>query len=83
MYPQLQGWHRVSSGNSDPPHPEILSEFSQHDFGQVEVEFLHGVRQPIHFFASRLKYSSFMRVSLVKDETVESLVRTLAEHLAS
>ena len=36
-----------------------------------------------HFFASRLKYSRFIRVSLVKDETVESLVRTLAEHLAS
>ncbi|HJY83034.1 MAG TPA: hypothetical protein VKK81_18375 [Candidatus Binatia bacterium] len=47
------------------------------------MEFLNGVRQRIHFFASRLKYSRLMRVSLVKDETVESLVRTLAEHLAS
>ena len=61
----------------------LPGEFSQHDFGQVEVEFLNGTQQRIHFFASRLKYSRFMRVSLVQDETVESLVRTLAEHLAS
>jgi transposase len=61
----------------------LPGEFSQHDFGQVEVEFVNGTSQRIHFFASRLKYSRLMRVNLVKDETVESLVRTLAEHLAS
>ena len=61
----------------------LPGEFSQHDFGQVEVELLNGARQRIHFFASRLKYSRYMRVSLVQDEAVESLVRTLAEHLAS
>jgi len=61
----------------------LPGEFSQHDFGEVEVELLNGARQRIHFFASRLKYSRLVRVSLVKDETVESLVRTLAEHLAS
>ena len=61
----------------------LPGEFSQHDFGQVGVEFLNGARQQIHFFASRLKYSRCMCVSRVKDETVESLVRTLAEHLAS
>lgn len=61
----------------------LPGEFSQHDFGQVEVNFVNGCCQQIHFFASRLKYSRFMRVSLVKDETVETLVRTLAEHLAS
>jgi transposase len=61
----------------------LPGEFSQHDFGEVEVEFRNGARQRMHFFASRLKYSRFVRVSLVKDETVESLVRTLAEHLAS
>jgi transposase len=37
----------------------------------------------ITFFASRLKYSRYIRVRLVKDETVESLVRSLAEHLDS
>jgi len=51
--------------------------------GQVEVEFLNGTRQRIRFFASRLKYSRWVRVSLVKDERVETLVRTLARHLAS
>ena len=47
----------------------LPGEFSQHDFGQVKVEFLNGTCRQIHFFASRLKYSRFMRVSLVKDET--------------
>src|SRR5215468_1088209 len=61
----------------------LPGEFSQHDFGQVDVEFLNGVIRRIHFFASRLKYSRFIRVSLVRDETVESLVRNLAEHLQS
>jgi len=61
----------------------LPGEFSQHDFGQVDVEFLNGVIRRIHFFASRLKYSRFICVSVVKDETVESLVRHLAEHLHS
>jgi transposase len=59
----------------------LPGEFSQHDFGQVDVEFIDGANRRIHFFASRLKYSRFLCVSLVKDETVESLVRHLAEHL--
>src|SRR2546425_1927188 len=61
----------------------LPGEFSQHDFGQGEVEFRNGASQRIHFFASRLKYSRFVRVSLVPDEAVESLLRSLAEHLAS
>ena len=61
----------------------LPGEFSQHDFGEIEVQFVNGTRQRIHFFASRLKYSRWVRVSLVKDEKIESLVRTLAEHLAS
>jgi transposase len=61
----------------------LPGEFSQHDFGQVDIEFLSGTIRRIHFFASRLKYSRFIRVSVVKDETVESLVRNLAEHLDS
>ena len=60
----------------------LPGEFSQHDFGQVEVEFRDGSVERLHFFASRLKYSRWVRVSLVKDETVESLVRSLAQHLA-
>jgi transposase len=59
----------------------LLGEFSQHDFGEVDVAFLDGSIRRIHFFASRLKYSRFICVSVVKDQAVESLVRNLAEHL--
>jgi transposase len=59
----------------------LPGEFSQHDFGQIDVEFLDGSAQRIHFFASRLKYSRYIRVSTVKNENVESLVRNLAIHL--
>ena len=59
----------------------LPGEFSQHDFGQVDVEFMDGTARRLRFFASRLKYSRWIRVSLVKDETVETLVRSLAEHL--
>ncbi len=61
----------------------LPGEFSQHDFGEVEVAFLDGSSCRTHFFASRLKYSRSIRVSVVKDQTVESLVRNLAEHLNS
>ena len=61
----------------------LPGEFSQHDFGEVDVAFLDGSTRRIHFFASRLKYSRLIRVSVVKDQTVESLVRNLAEHLDS
>ena len=33
----------------------LPGEFSQHDFGQVDVEYLDGTIQRIRFFASRLK----------------------------
>ena len=61
----------------------LPGEFSQQDFGQVDVEFRDGSVRRIRFFASRLKYSRWVRVSIVKDETVETLVRSLAQHLAS
>jgi hypothetical protein len=61
----------------------LPGEFSQHDFGEVDVTFLDGSSRRIHFFASRLKYSRFIRVSVVKDQAVESLVRNMAEHLDS
>src|SRR5215471_16538557 len=61
----------------------LPGEFSQHDFGHVDAEFGDGTSCRIRFLASRLKYSRWIRVSLVKDETVETLVRTLARHLDS
>jgi transposase len=60
----------------------LPGEFSQHDFGHVHVEFLDGTEMYVHFFASRLKYSRRAAVTVVPDETAETLVRTLAAHLA-
>jgi len=61
----------------------LPGEFNQHDFGQVDVEFLDGSQKRIRFFASRLKYSRTVRVTRVSDETAETLVRTLTDHLHS
>jgi len=58
----------------------LPGEFSQHDFGQVDVHFLDGAKRRVHFFASRLKYSRWVQVSLVSDERVESLLRALVDH---
>ena len=61
----------------------LPGEFCQHDFGQVDVRFLDGTRRRVHFFASRLKYSRWTEISLVEDETAESLVRALVDHFAA
>jgi transposase len=61
----------------------LPGEFSQHDFGEVDVRFLNGTRERVHFFASRLKYARWTEVSLVEDERVESLVRAMVDHFAS
>jgi transposase len=60
----------------------LPGEFSQHDFGQVDVRFLDGSTRRVHFLASRLKYSRWVQVSLVPNEQVEALVRTLVDHFA-
>lgn len=61
----------------------VPGEFCQHDFGQVDVTFLDGQKLRVHFFASRLKYSRMAAVSLVPDETVESLARSVVAHYES
>lgn len=61
----------------------LPGEFSQHDFGQVEVRFLDGTRKRVHFFASRLKYSRWVEVTIVPDECAETLVRALVDHFAA
>lgn len=73
------------------PSPERLhmrfeglpGEFSQHDFGQVDVRFLDGHRERVVFFASRLKWSRFAAVSIVADQTTETLVRALLDHFVA
>ena len=61
----------------------VPGEFSQHDFGQVEVRFLSGRVQRVHFFASRLKYSRWPEVTVVPNQQVETLTRTLVSHFAA
>jgi transposase len=58
----------------------LPGEFTQHDFGHVDIRFLNGTKQRRHFFASRLKYSRLVAVTLVPNEQVETLVRTVVEH---
>ena len=61
----------------------LPAEFSQHDFGHVDVRFRDGRIERRHFFASRLKYSRWVQVSLVENERVEALVRAMADHFAA
>jgi transposase len=61
----------------------LAGEFSQHDFGEVLVTSQDGTETKVHFFASRLKYSRWVEVTLVPNERVETLVRALVEHLAA
>lgn len=61
----------------------LPGEFSQHDFGEVEVRFVAGGMQRVHFFASRLKYSRWSEVTLVPDERAETLVRAMVDHFAA
>jgi len=55
----------------------VPGEFSQHDFGSVDVSYADGSHEKIHFFASRLKYSRWTHVVTVPDEKVEPLIRAL------
>lgn len=61
----------------------LPGEFTQHDFGHVLVRFLDGTTKRMHFFASRLKYSRWVEVTLVPNEQVETLARTLVDHFAA
>lgn len=61
----------------------MAGEFSQHDFGEVEVRYLEGSSERVHFFASRLKYSRWAEVSLVPNQQVEALIRSLVAHFAA
>jgi transposase len=58
----------------------LPGEFCQHDFGQVIVKFEGGRTKRIRFFASRLKYSRYARVTIVDDERTETLVRCVVQH---
>ena len=58
----------------------VAGEFSQHDFGEVKVRYDNGSEERLIFLATRLKYSRWSQVSLVPNQTAETLVRTVCEH---
>lgn len=55
----------------------VAGEFSQHDFGHVDVRYTGARLERVHFFASRLKWSRVAHVSLVPDEQEETVVHNL------
>ena len=57
----------------------LPGEFSQHDFGEVDVRFECGVER-VQFFASRLKFSRYAQVTVVDDQRAETLIRCLCRH---
>jgi hypothetical protein len=58
----------------------IPGEVIRHGLGQLDVRFLDGQTRSVAFLASRLEYSRFSAVSLMPDQGVETLVRTLVRH---
>jgi hypothetical protein len=58
----------------------LPGEFSQHDFGEVDVRFERGEVGRVQFFASRLKYSRYAQVTVVDDQRAETLIRCLCLH---
>ena len=58
----------------------LPGEFSQHDFGEIRIRLLTGGEKVLRFFASRLKWSRWVAVTLVADQRAETLVRTLLDH---
>jgi transposase len=58
----------------------LPGEFSQHDFGHVDVAFHDATKKRVHFFASRLKYSRFVQVTLVENEQAETIIRKTCAH---
>ena len=65
---------RVAPSESEP------GEFSQHDFGQVSVEWTGGGRARVKLFATRLRFSRYVVITCVMDQRVETLVRALGTH---
>src|SRR5205823_3135637 len=56
----------------------LPGEFSQHDFGQVDVEFRDGSVRRIRFFASRLKYSRWVRDRKSRFRSLQKVRKTEA-----
>jgi len=75
---ELVKWVRPTKADAPEVRFEgVPGEFSQHDFGSVNVTYADGSCEKVHFFASRLKYSRWTHVVTVPNEKVEPLIRAL------
>jgi hypothetical protein len=61
----------------------LPGEYAQFDFGEAKVNFKDGSTQQVQFFGGRLKYSRFMHIEIVKDQTAETLVRSVLRCLTA
>lgn len=80
MYALIASLRPVDAGRPLVRFEGLAGEFSQHDFGEVDVRFEDGRKRRIHFFATRLKSSRRVEVSIVDDPTTETLVRCVVAH---
>jgi transposase len=83
IYELVRSLHPKSGPAPEVRFEGVAGEFSQHDFGSVNVTYADGSGEKIHFFASRLKYSRWTHVVLVPDEKVEALIRALLKSFES
>ena len=61
----------------------LPGEYAQFDFGECWVKLADERQEKVIFFAGRLKYSRFMHVVLVPNQTSEMVVRSLIECLTA
>lgn len=61
----------------------LPGEYAQFDFGECWVRLSNRRRVKVIFFAGRLKYSRYMHVVLVRDQTSETVVRGLISCLSA
>ncbi len=61
----------------------LPGEYAQFDFGEAKVTYEDGRKDKLIFWAARLKYSRFMHVLVVRDQTAETLARSLVASLVA
>lgn len=61
----------------------LPGEYAQFDFGEARVTYIDGGEDKLIFWAARLKYSRFMHVVVVSDQTAETLSRSLLASLVA
>ncbi|HEY4184108.1 MAG TPA: hypothetical protein VGP07_03525, partial [Polyangia bacterium] len=60
---------------------KIPGEVVRHGVGQADVRFQDGHIATVNFLVSRLEYSRWTAVSIINDQSLETLLRALVGHL--